>query len=847
MKDQGKSGVLRFLLMLMIFSVTPLWPSEEAVFFSIAEEKANDNLNQRLNWEQPQRQIIFLNGAWEIIGSTGQALGSVNVPCTFQIQQQLTFQKSLDISLNPANEYLLHLGEINGKVRLSLNDSLIYKNTRNGLPITLSLPITLLRDGGNLIKLQIKMENRRFGDTPAFFPVNLPRTDSGILSGIYLEIFPALFFNEVSADVTIADSLASISGNVSLNQFVPPGAGYTVNISYMSSQGQLLSRAFPVRREMTKSIALPEWPGTAVTPWSPATPLRYWIEATLDSAGQIVDQIRHPLVMRTVSADKDAISLNGEKIVINGMNYVYQNKEGSQLFDPDLVREDLEAIKKQGINAIRVIMSPLPEQFYVLCDDIGLICLQDLPLIYWHRNNPAGKISGRWQDYIEHLSAMSKKYNSVAAIGAAFYLNAEAASQRKLLQDAVKYLKDVDVLKYASTFFPEPGIANIVDFQIVEILQRNHLEANLRKVDEALADDLYFPSAYAKAMTYRIDSTTITHDLQQIQTFYEKLMQNALTTEVEGNFITTYNDFYLQLPSLQNGMEKDFAHNRVGLVDLKRQSRGMTLSGDGDSADAPAAFGVISESRASHSFLYIIIGFLNIFVFLITYRRYRIFRQNLGYSIQKPHGFFVSLSERIIIPNKQSFFLMLVISVNGAIIFSSIAYFYRNHLLFDYILSLLYYTPWYKSLAVKVIWDQALFLVVVSLKIILIFYLLALIIKVASIIGRRRVLFNQALAVSIWAGSPFIILLPLGILMYNLLLMMKSYWIIWGVLLYFHAWFYFRWINGIRVLTDRLYSRVFLSYTLVFLIIAAAFLYFYEDRYQVIGYLEFWYRLYSKG
>ena len=221
---------------------------------------------------------------------------------------------------------------------------------------------------------------------------------------------------------------------------------------------------------------------------------------------------------------------------------------------------------------------------------------------------------------------MSKKYNSVAAIGAAFYLNAEAASQRKLLQDAVKYLKDVDVLKYASTFFPEPGIANIVDFQIVEILQRNHLEDNLRKVDVALADDLYFPSAYAKAMTYRIDSTTITHDLQQIQTFYEKLMQNALTTEEEGNFITTYNDFYLQLPSLQNGMEKDFAHNRVGLVDLKRQSRGMTLSGDGDSADAPAAFGVISESRASHSFLYIIIGFLNIFVFLITSRRYRIFR-----------------------------------------------------------------------------------------------------------------------------------------------------------------------------------------------------------------------------
>jgi hypothetical protein len=365
-------------------------------------------------------------------------------------------------------------------------------------------------------------------------------------------------------------------------------------------------------------------------------------------------------------------------------------------------------------------------------------------------------------------------------------------------------------------------------------------------VDQLLEGKLYFPSAYSKAVTYRVDSITIAYDLRQIHNFYEKLSQKALPEEVEGNFVMTYNDFYLQLPSVQNGLEKNFFYNRVGEVDLKRRSRGITPANPGDSLTvAPAEFDMVYEDKGTHSFLYIIIGFLNIFIFLITYRRYRIFRQNLGYSIQKPHGFFVNLSERIIIPYKQSFFLMLVIALNGAIVYSSIAYFYRSQLLFDYFLSLFFFTPAWKSLVVKIVWDQALFLLAATIIIIIVFYLLALIIKLYSFIGRRRVFFNQALAVSIWAASPFIILLPLGILMYNLLLIMKSYWFAWGGLLYFHFWFYLRWINGIRVLTDRLYARVFLLFTVIFLATTAAAAYFYEDRYQVWEQLEYWYRVYG--
>ena len=828
MRLSGKTKIPLILVYVLLIYFAPAGASE-AVFYSIPEDKANANLNDRLQQEIPNRQIIFLNGEWELQdAASGRILGNVNVPCTFQLSQKLIFKKTFNLSGKPGQDYLLHLGEINGRVSLHLNDSLLYKNTRNYLPVTLVLPINILKDGENTLRLQIKSENRRFANAPAFSPINLPRADTGILSGIYLEVRPKLFIKEINVTSSIADSTATVSGKIMFNDFILPGVKYNVKIAYASSEKSFLIRDIPVRQQALKEIDLPEWPKENTSPWSMETPNRYWIEVTLDSAGQVVDRLRQPLVMRSIKSDQTSYWLNGRKIVINGINYIYQNKEGSQLFDLDLVRQDLAVIKQRGFNAVRVILNPLPEQFYQLCDEIGLLCFQDLPLMLWSQNKPENQISARWAAYLQRSEDLARRYNSIAGIGAAFYPNGASSYQRRQLNELVKTLKSISIPLYVSTFLPEPQLASLVDFQIVEILHRNQLGANLQRVDKALEGGLYFPSAYSKAMTYRVDSTIITHDLQQVYEFYEKLTQNALPTEVEGNFVSTYNDFYLQLPSLQNGMEKDFFLNRIGQVDIKRISRSaFDQSGESGSGET---FNMVYEDKATHSFLYIIIGFLNIFVFLITYRRYRIFRQNLGYSVKKPHGFFVSLSERIIIPYKQSFFLMLVISVNGAIIYSSIAYFYRNHLLFDYILSLFYYTPELKSFIVKIVWDQALFLVIVTVKLIIIFYGFAFLIKLTSWITGKRVLFNQALAVSIWAASPFIILLPLGILMYNLLLMMKSYWIIWGVLLYFHVWCYFRWINGIRVLMDRLYSRVFIGITLVFISVEAAFIYIYEER-----------------
>jgi len=826
-----------FMALLMLFSGAH---AADVVFYSLPEKSVNASLKERLQREFPGRKWILLNGTWDLKNpKTGAFIGNARIPCTFDGAEQVLFEKRLVIKPQTGKSYVLHLGETVGDVTVRLNDSLLYVGSRNYYPLPLSLPDDLIRDGENVFQIEVRCQHRRRADLPGFMPVDLPRVDAGILNAVYLEIRPNIFIESLIAGTVAKDSTALFTGTATLNRTLPDSLNYNITVQYLSAEKTLFQKKTRLQMQGKQTLALPEFSEKNFVPWSPETPRRYWVEVRIDSAGKIIDSIRRPVAARVASTNSDHFLLNDQPLYLEGVNYVYQNMAGSTLLDPALIRRDLQDIKARGFNAIRVVMHPMPEWFYQICDETGLLCFQDLPFVYWL---PAGARQlhfEHWQAIAQHLAKLSRRYSCIAGIGAAFYLDGANPTHQKRLSVMVEDLRQhTAVPLYASTFIPDAKIAEKVDFQLVDILGRRRVEKNLERVRKPLQNHLFFPSAFSKAMTFRVDSTLIAGDLLLVRDFYQKLKDGQLPGNIQGQFIQTYSDFYLDLPSIQNGLETNFFLNRVGLVDLKRQPRDLQKLQRQQAFSPTAPVGMIREDRSTHSFLYILIGFLNVFVFLITYRRYRVFRQSLIYSISKPHGFFVNLQERISIPYKQSFFVLLVIGLNGAVIYSSAFYYYRNHLLADYLLSLLFYTPWLKLQISKIVWDQAMFIIVGTAAIVLFFYGLAVLIKIYSLFGRSRVLFNQALAVSIWSAAPFVILLPLGIVMYSLLLMMKNHWILLGVLLYFHVWAYLRWVNGARVLTDRLYSRAFIVITLILLIVAGAFGYFYEQHYHVWAHLQ---------
>ncbi len=838
---------LSLLFLACLFLSGPQLRANEPEVIKFSEDNITPLVQRQLQWEIPRRQWVFLNDGWSIrYPGSSDVIDVTTTPFAFLGGERLIFEKKFELRKSPGSNYGLHLGEINGEATVRLNGKTLHEGLWNYLPISLSPDESLFQDGENVLEIELSRENRRFGDVPGFSAINLPRIDTGVLNTVYLEIRPRSHILGVNTRGIVGDSAINVQGEVLFNRELPAAAGYRIQVAYVTDNRVFFNGFFGTSPGSDDRLTLPPWPTRENTAWQPEAPTRYWIEVAIDSAGQTLDRTRTPLALRRFSADGNGFRLNGEPLTINGVNYVFQNMGGSELFDPVLVRKDLEDIKKRGFNAIRVILHPLPELFYQICDEIGLLCFQDQPFVYWGKSSlNTSERFRRWQAYNNRLIYLANRYNSLAAAGMAFYLDNHASGQQRRVKTVVADAEKLPLATYTSSLLNSAAFQDSVDFHIVDIIDRRRFTEKITELKNGAGVGIALPGAYTRALTYRIDSTMVTSDLMQIQTMHQEATK--MTTS-PGHFIPTYSDYYLYLPALQNGGNGQLYLNETGLVSVERIARDRSGSNQNiQEFSSPANTGetTIREDRSAHSFLYILIGFLNLFIFLISYKRYRVFRQNLIYSIKKPHGFFVNLQERISIPIKQSLFLLLVIAVNGAIIYSSLAYFYRSHLLFDYLLSIFFYTPWLKESVVGLIWNQPVFIMLTTLAIIIGYYLLAFLVKLISLTGEGRVLYNQALAATIWASSPLVFILPLGIVLYRMLLELNSYWILLGILLYCHVWAYLRWVNGTRVLIDSLYWKVFLLLTLLLGGGIALFGYFYQDYYHVREHLDFVYQLYQ--
>jgi len=815
--------------------------ASEIIFYTFSTPKTTTLLNENLSWKSPNRTWLFLDGEWGIKDSKWERqIGKVNVPFSFSGGNQIFLEKEFELDTLFGSQFYFNADWINGRLQISINGQALFRGSRNYLPLRLEIPVSFLRQGKNTLQIALTSNENDRGQLPSWTPINVPRISSGILSSVYLEIVPAFHIESVRVSPTVTDSLIHFKGRIMLSLPFQEMGNSKIAVRYRSTDKLLFEKQVQIVDSTANEIVLPEWQTDEINPWPVEAPKKYWVEVALDSSGKSIDLLRQEIALRRVEMINGKFRLNGSDLSINGVNYVYQTPDGNELFDPELIQQDLRSIKERGFNAVRVILRPLPEQFYRLCDELGILCFQDLPFVL---TDSEGADLKSWESYYDDYLQLTGGFSSIAAAGVAYQFDGESRRQQKKLDHFFANLNSAPALRYVTSL--NPGLLSYknIDFQLVDVIDRNAVGKEILRLEQLLDGYPYFLTAFSKPISYRADPTTITHDLIQIRTLRQKVNEEMQQGKVAGQFIMTYNDFFLNFPSLQNGSQKDLYPCSIGLVDLKRNPRqffGDANASEGESADDAST---VSEAQSAKSYLYVILGLCNLFLFLYSYRRFTEFRHNIGYSMKKTHGFFVNLQERIIIPYGQSLLLILVISINGAIMWSSIIYYFRNNLILDYLLSVFLSHPKSKLTVSRIIWNQPLFLITGVIFTFIVFYGSALLVKLLSLFGEPRVTFRQSLAVSAWSAVPLVFLLPFGIIFYNLLLTLKSYWIILVVLLYFHVWIYLRWINGTRVLTERPYFRIFLLFTFLGLFIAAMVVILYQYQINLIDHLRFAYHL----
>ncbi len=120
---------------------------------------------------------------------------------------------------------------------------------------------------------------------------------------------------------------------------------------------------------------------SAVRPWEPDSPYLYQLTVQLfDEAEHLLEVSGLPLGFRHLEIKDKVLMLNGHRLLLNGVNRHEWSPEHGRAITEKEMRADIEIFKRNGINAVRTSHYPNQSLWYHLCDEAGIIVLDETNL-----------------------------------------------------------------------------------------------------------------------------------------------------------------------------------------------------------------------------------------------------------------------------------------------------------------------------------------------------------------------------------------------------------------------------------------------------------------------------------
>lgn len=112
--------------------------------------------------------------------------------------------------------------------------------------------------------------------------------------------------------------------------------------------------------------------------WSYEKPNLYTtVVALKDAAGNVVEATSCRTGFRKVEIRDAQLMLNGKPLMINGVNIHEHNPATGHVVTRELMLKDIELMKQFNINAVRTSHYPQPAEWYDLCDEYGLLLVDE--------------------------------------------------------------------------------------------------------------------------------------------------------------------------------------------------------------------------------------------------------------------------------------------------------------------------------------------------------------------------------------------------------------------------------------------------------------------------------------
>ncbi len=234
----------------------------------------------------------------------------------------------------------------------------------------------IVRSGKNTLAIQI----HRFSDANYMECQDMWRI-SGIERDVYLYAQPKVRISDfkVSSQLDEAYKDGMFRLRVHLENTKDPGNSYQVAYKLLDSKQQEVSVS-EVSLQVPDQLVYDEFQTRIPDPakWTAETPDLYTLLITLkDAGGKVIEATSCKVGFRTVEMKNHQLMVNGQPILIKGINYHEHNEYTGHYVTEELMLKDFELWKQYNINTVRTSHYPQPERFYELCDQYGIYVIDE--------------------------------------------------------------------------------------------------------------------------------------------------------------------------------------------------------------------------------------------------------------------------------------------------------------------------------------------------------------------------------------------------------------------------------------------------------------------------------------
>lgn len=354
---------------------------------------------------QAQREMKTINDNWEFRKSIDESWESVNLPHTFNIdayQQRNYYQgkgfyrRTLVLpEIVAERRYYMKIDAASKAANIRVNGKEVGSHV-GGYTVCI-VDITEYIRKENLI--EITVDNGRKDITPI-------SADFTFWGGIYRDVWlistPKQHFNMsnmgsdgifISTPV-VNEKRGVLKVKCEVTNDSHESSILEVRSAIYSPQGKLLQTIKQKQKlKSGETYIFENTSGAIESPdlWSPETPSLYLVKTTLvdPKSGKLLDEKNHKVGFRWFTFDgSKGFFLNGKSYKLRGLNRHQDQAPAGVALDDEAHRRDIFLMKELGCNFIRISHFPQDDAILEMCDELGLLAWEEIPIINIVPNTP---------------------------------------------------------------------------------------------------------------------------------------------------------------------------------------------------------------------------------------------------------------------------------------------------------------------------------------------------------------------------------------------------------------------------------------------------------------------------